>query len=113
MNKKEQGKLYKLLGENVRKYRSQLGLTQEQLADKIELTRTSVVNIERGKQNTPLHLLLTMAEVFNITLETLIPNKSDYQSNAQIDDQTFKDMKNVDKPKFEEFYEKFLKDQQR
>jgi len=112
MDKKEQEKLYKKLGENVKKHRTQLGLTQEQLADRIELTRTSVVNIEQGKQHTPLHLLLTMAEVFNINLEILIPNKSDYQSNVQIDDQTFKDIKNVDKPKFEEFYEKFIKDQQ-
>lgn len=112
MDKKEQEKLYKLLGENVRKHRSRLGLTQGQLADKIELTRTSVVNIEQGKQHTPLHLLLTMTEVFSITLETLIPNKTDYQSNAQIDEETFKDMKDIDKLKFEEFYEKFIKDQQ-
>lgn len=112
MDKKSQDRLYKLLGDNVKKHRSRLRLTQEQLATKIELTRTSVVNIEQGKQQTPLHLVLALTEIFNVSLEALIPKGSDYQPVEQTSQETLKEIKDADRPKFDKFYENFLNDQQ-
>lgn len=109
MNERQQQRLYQLLGENVKKYRNQNGLTQEQLANKIDLTRTSVVNIEQGRQHPPLHLLLQIAKVLDVGLETLVPKEADFSPNKLLDDSNLKDIQEKDKSKLTFFYEEFFK----
>ena len=41
----------KLLGDNVRKQRQKLGISQEELADRSDLHRTYIGGIERGERN--------------------------------------------------------------
>jgi len=42
--------VYVAFGARIRMIRETLGLTQDELAKKVELVRTSVVNIEAGRQ---------------------------------------------------------------
>jgi transcriptional regulator with XRE-family HTH domain len=112
VNEKQQQRLYQLLGENVKKYRNQNGLTQEQLANEIDLTRTSVVNIEQGRQHPPLHLLLQIAKVLDISLETLIPKEAEFSSAKLLDDSSLIGVKEEDKSKLTIFYKEFLKTSQ-
>ncbi|WP_408641807.1 helix-turn-helix domain-containing protein [Spirosoma rhododendri] len=100
-----------MIGENVRNYRSKAALTQDQLASRIDLTRTSVAKIEKGRQHTPLHLLIDIAKALGVTLEVLIPRSTDYEPLEQIDAYTRKDIKDEDKNRFDAFYEDFLKHQ--
>jgi len=50
-----------------------LGLSQEKLAEEIEMSRVSVVNIEKGRQSPPLHLLWVIAKNLNVEFESLLP----------------------------------------
>lgn len=62
----------KLLGENIRQYRTKAGLTQEQLAEKAELHPVYVGKIERGEQWISLHALLRVAKAVGIEASELI-----------------------------------------
>lgn len=57
---------YKRFGKNVRNIRIACGLTQEQLAKRVGLVRTSVVNIEAGRQR----ILLNDIQRFSTALRT-------------------------------------------
>lgn len=70
MKEKFQDK-YKKLGLNIAYYRKLCGLTQEQLAEKLDLDRTTVSKIELASVGVSLDVLFEMAEVFGITPEKL------------------------------------------
>ena len=54
-------RLYKQLGQTIRTRRDNAGMTQEDLAKAVRLSRTSVTNIERGRQQLLVHQLLDFA----------------------------------------------------
>ncbi|MBO5034095.1 MAG: helix-turn-helix domain-containing protein [Oscillospiraceae bacterium] len=60
------------LGGQIRKYRDALGLSQEELAEKIFVTRQSVSNWENGKTYPDLQSLLRLSELFSLSLDELI-----------------------------------------
>lgn len=60
------------LGGQIRKYRDALGLSQEELAEKIFVTRQSVSNWENGKTYPDLQSLLRLSELFRLSLDELI-----------------------------------------
>lgn len=49
--------------------------TQEQLARKLGLTRSSVANLEAGRQRIPLHILFLIAENLRVPLADLLPER--------------------------------------
>lgn len=49
-------------GENLRKRRIQLGLSQEELAERAGLHRTYVGSVERGERNVSLENIVRLAE---------------------------------------------------
>ncbi len=71
MKKKFQDK-YKKLGLNIAYYRKLCGMTQEQLAEKLDLDRTTVSKIELATVGVSLDVIFDMAEVFGITPEKLL-----------------------------------------
>ncbi|GAA4419225.1 hypothetical protein GCM10023187_53340 [Nibrella viscosa] len=109
MNQKQRQRLYDLLGDNVKKYRSQKGLTQEQLANEIALTRTSIVNIEQGRQHPPLYLLFDIAKVLGVELGTLLPDETVFLNTSLIDEESLKDISEKDVPKLTSFVADFMK----
>jgi len=59
------------LGENIRKYRKALGLTQAELAEKLGLTQALITNYERGLHNPPTTKLPDIAKALGIGVEQL------------------------------------------
>lgn len=66
MNVINKEKFYELIGSSIVSKRKELGLTQIELANKTGMSRTSIVNIENGKQYPPLHLLWAISYVLEI-----------------------------------------------
>ncbi len=66
-----QDEFYLELGSLVRKARLSLNLTQKQLADLLHLNRTSITNIEKGKQKILAHTLIELAERLEIPINEL------------------------------------------
>lgn len=64
--------LYRNIGLNIRRVRSQISLTQEQLGKAVGLSRTSINNIEHGRQKLLIHMLFDIATVCRVTPQTLL-----------------------------------------
>lgn len=65
---------YRRFGRHLRQARKAAGLSQADLAVAIKLTRTSVSNIEKGRQKVLLHTFEEMLHVLNVQPgELLVP----------------------------------------
>jgi transcriptional regulator with XRE-family HTH domain len=64
---------YRALGQRVRAARIDLDLTQDALASRLNLTRTSVANLEAGRQRIPVHTLARASAVLQVPIADLIP----------------------------------------
>lgn len=60
------------LNTQIKKYRTDLKLSQEELAEKVYVTRQTVSNWETGKNYPDIHSLLLLSSLFNISLDQLI-----------------------------------------
>ncbi|MBA3665825.1 MAG: helix-turn-helix transcriptional regulator [Bacteroidetes bacterium] len=69
----EQSKFYTILGSRIREARITAKLKQETFATFLSLSRASIVNIEKGRQHPPIHLLWDIAKVLNIPVVDLLP----------------------------------------
>jgi len=63
---------YAEIGKNIRKYRKQQGLTQEQLAEMSNLSTNYVGAIERGEKTLTLKTLIGIVDALNITADLLL-----------------------------------------
>ncbi len=64
-------KILEKLGQNLRKYRIDRGLTQEFLAEKVGIHPTYVGKIENGKNNPSVKLLYKISRVLKVSLSDL------------------------------------------
>jgi len=60
------------LGGQIKRHRTRLGLSQEELADRIFVTRQSVSNWENGRTYPDLQSLLRLSDLFGLSLDELI-----------------------------------------
>lgn len=67
---------YALVGSKVRSARLAADLSQEFLAHKVGLTRSSVANLEAGRQRIALHLFAAIANALNKDACELLPERS-------------------------------------
>ena len=61
-----------LVGKNIKKTREEKGLSQEQLAERLNMTRQAVSNWERGKTEPDIETLQRLSEVLEVSVEELI-----------------------------------------
>jgi transcriptional regulator with XRE-family HTH domain len=71
--KQEQRAFYIEVGQRIREERDKCGLTQEALASLVSLTRTSITNIEKGRQTLLLHTFIDIASALQVAPEKLLP----------------------------------------
>jgi transcriptional regulator with XRE-family HTH domain len=76
-----QKRLYIELGKNIKEARGKR-LSQADLAKASSLTRTSITNIEKGRQHLPLHTLYAIANALKVSVAELLPNQN--QPNEEI-----------------------------
>ena len=69
--------LYRAVGLRVRECRDALNMTQDTLAGRAGLSRSSIANLERGRQYVPLHVLLAVADALNVELAHLLPTRTE------------------------------------
>ena len=73
--------LYIELGKKIKNARG-TRLSQADLAKASSLSRTSITNIEKGRQHLPLHTLYTIANALEISIGDLLPNQNQFAENA-------------------------------
>ena len=62
----------KLLGSGIRKHRKQAGLTQERLAERIDINPVYMGQIERGYRVPTVDVLLRIARALKVHLRDLV-----------------------------------------
>lgn len=71
------------LAENIRKYRKERQMTQEDLAEKLSLTLGTISKWERGSSEPELSYLMQLAQIFHVSLDALL-DFSIQSNNADI-----------------------------
>ncbi|MBX3162995.1 MAG: helix-turn-helix transcriptional regulator [Bacteroidetes bacterium] len=66
-----------IFGENVRKYRRLLNISQEELANKADLHRTYIGMIERAEKNITLVNIEKIANALEVKIENLLKISKD------------------------------------
>jgi transcriptional regulator with XRE-family HTH domain len=66
--------IYQYLGKRIKHYREQQNITQEQLGIALGLSRTSVTNIEAGRQRFNVELAYKIAETLDVNIGLLFPD---------------------------------------
>lgn len=67
--------IYALVGGAIRKRRELIPLTQGSLASKVGMARTSITNVESGRQSLTLHQLEAIANALDVSIVDLLPDK--------------------------------------
>lgn len=62
----------KLLGDGIRKHRKLMGLTQEKLAEKVDINPVYFGQIERGYRVPTVDVLLKIANALNVRLRDIV-----------------------------------------
>ncbi|MBQ8343054.1 MAG: helix-turn-helix transcriptional regulator [Clostridia bacterium] len=65
------------IAENIKFYRKQLGLTQGQLAEKLQGKKSLISNYENGYSTPDIYTLCKLAEIFDVTLDELVEYKKE------------------------------------
>ena len=60
------------LGSQIKNHRTNMNLSQEELAEKIYVTRQTISNWETNKSYPDIHSLLLLSSLFNVSLDQLI-----------------------------------------
>jgi DNA-binding XRE family transcriptional regulator len=76
MNDDDQNGFYQEVGRRIREARRRRrpALTQEALANLVSLTRTSITNVEKGRQKFLLHTLVDIASALQVQPSSLLPD---------------------------------------
>lgn len=74
------------LGKQIKKYRSEMNLSQDELAEKVFVSRQTVSNWENNKNYPDVKSLLLMSEVFGVSLDILV--KGDIETMKKVINET-------------------------
>ena len=100
MNEVDADTLYRAVGGRVRSTREgqPQKLSQATLANKLGVSRASIVNIEAGRQHAPLFLLWQIAHQLDTELVTFIPRRAELVAKppeAKLNDQMLTQIKRM------------------
>ncbi len=73
-------------GERLAKYRKKANLSQEELADKLNVSRQAVSKWERGESSPDTDNLISLAKLYNVTLDDLLNKNPDETLNKENDE---------------------------
>ncbi|MGK2858148.1 MAG: helix-turn-helix transcriptional regulator [Thermoanaerobaculia bacterium] len=65
---------YSLLGQRIADLRRAAAMTQQELGDAVGLSRTSITNIENGRQSLQTYMLLLIAKHLRVSMHSLLPH---------------------------------------
>ncbi len=74
---------YKLIGARIRKRRKELNMSQERLAELIDVSTPHMSNIENGKTKFSLPVLLNLANALDTTMDALMVDHLDNKITAK------------------------------
>lgn len=77
---------YEAIGQRIRKYRLTLGLSQEVVSEKADLTPAHYSHIERGNTKPSLPTLIRIANVLGISIDDLLCDNVEKSRHVRVRD---------------------------
>jgi transcriptional regulator with XRE-family HTH domain len=77
-------KFYEEFGRALRELRLKANLTQDDVASRVGLGRTSVTNIEKGRQQVSLHMLYQLADAIDAEPSSLLPSRIEAKEKSEL-----------------------------
>lgn len=71
----EQENLSLTLAEKLKKYRENCGLTQDQVADALPITRSAYASYEIGRATPRFSVIRLLSKIFNVEIAALLPEE--------------------------------------
>ena len=87
----------KSYGEKLRAAREFLGLTQDQVASTLNLTRNIVVNIENDKRAIKSDELYKFSKLYGVSMEEIVSNENEIDLTNQVFARGFETLSEKDK----------------
>jgi transcriptional regulator with XRE-family HTH domain len=79
--------LARYAGNKIKELRVQAGLTQDELAKRLSITKTAVSNYENGARMPKQDILFVLSVVFDVSVDTFFPSqKSDKKNTPDLAD---------------------------
>lgn len=102
--------LYVQIGKSIQDLRraKKPKLTQAGLAELLGVTRTSITNIEKGRQRVPLHMLYTLCAKLSVQISDVIPAVDEVLGEASVPSAKVDSNKNSLPPKTAELLDSLL-----
>lgn len=88
----------------LRELRNRYGLTQNEIANKLNVSGQTILNWENGIYEPKINQLIQLADLFNVSVDYLIERKN---SSKSIDD-ICKELEKISKEEFIEFVRRSL-----
>lgn len=88
--------LYKFIGKKIQAFRKKAGFTQSKLADVVSLDRSSITNIEKGRQKMLIHTAYDLAAALGIAPADLFPTSKDLTKLIKPEKSELNKLKNKD-----------------
>lgn len=80
----DEAEIYRLIGGRLRQLRERRGWSQAEVAERINMLRTSVSNIEAGRQRPPIHVLYQLCVLLDAELKQVLPSNAEAIPNANL-----------------------------
>jgi len=84
MVRKSSDSLRSVLAENIKTFRKEKGVSQEELAELCGLHRTYIGSVERHERNVTLSTLEVLASAFGVTVSELLTKHESPSNNEQM-----------------------------
>lgn len=92
---------FNLIGQRIREVRNEKHLTQEALANAVNVNVSHISNIETGKTKISLTLLVAICNTMNVTIDYLLENEY-VQTQNIIEHELLKTISDMEKEKQEQ-----------
>lgn len=87
----------KKCGERLRAAREFLGLTQDQVASTLNMTRNMIVNIENNNRAVKSDELYKFSKLYGVSMEELVSGNNDVNMNIQLFARSFENLSDKDR----------------
>lgn len=75
-------RLYGIIGQRLRQARRAKDISQDAVAECLQIGRSSVANFERGRQKFPVHQLYAFADFVGIPVEDVFPRANELRADG-------------------------------
>lgn len=78
--------LYEIMGSRIKKRREELKINQSDLGDSVDIGRSSIANIEKGRQKPPLSVIYKICKALDIEVHFVLPTYIEIEELVKAED---------------------------